>query len=51
MTWSCRFWEAMIRFRISRALSGILILSASSTQRMLAMEWTVVHTPQKRWVK
>ncbi len=41
----------MIRLRIRRALSGIWIFRASSTARMLAIEWTVVQTPQKRWVK
>ena len=33
------------------ALSGISSFSAFSTARTEAMACTVVHTPQKRWVK
>jgi len=32
------------------AFSGISIFSASSTARTEQIAWTVVHTPQMRWV-
>src|SRR6476646_985764 len=40
-----------IRLRMYWALSGTSIFSAFSTVRTEAMACTVVHTPQKRWVK
>ena len=41
----------MMRLRIISALNGTVMLRAFSTDRTEAMEWTVVQTPQKRWVK
>src|SRR6185369_15807344 len=41
----------MMMFRISSALGGTFMPSAFSTARIEAMEWTVVQTPQNRWVK
>ena len=48
--WSCRAWAETMTFLMSCALSGISSPRAFSTARTEAMAWTVVHTPQMRWV-
>ena len=49
--WSCSAWAATMTLRMYCALIGISMPSAFSTARTEAIAWTVVHTPQKRWVK
>jgi hypothetical protein len=51
MTWSWMYCAPIIRLRISSALGGMRIFSASSTARTEAMACTRVHTPQMRWAK
>src|SRR4051794_21779070 len=49
--WSCMACAATMMLRMYCALSGTSSCSAFSTARTEAMACTVVHTPQKRWVK
>src|SRR5487761_2152771 len=51
MTWSWTNWMPAIRFRMSRALVGMVRPSAFSTARTEARAWTVEQTPQARWAK
>ena len=49
--WSCIACAITIRFRMYCAFSGTSRPSAFSTVLTDAIAWTVVQTPQKRWVK
>ena len=51
MTWSCTYWLAPIMLRMRFAFSGTSMPSASSTARTEVSAWTVVQTPQMRWVQ